>query len=139
MTIADGVHDEILVGVAGQYHGVVEYTQLGEEIQQRSGVETRRYALASLVTAMIAGVATRDIPLTELVWLRYVFHLLLMFVILAPRTGILTQLGTDMVNGFQMYLDEHNGMLGGAKVRFIVEDDKGTIDGDVAMKTPRTT
>ena len=52
---------------------------------------------------------------------------------LAPRTGILTQLGTDMVNGFQMYLDEHNNMLGGAKVRFIVEDDKGTIDGDVAM------
>ncbi|MGA9457657.1 MAG: hypothetical protein WBV43_19560, partial [Pseudolabrys sp.] len=35
---------------------------------------------------------------------------------LAPRTGIITQLGTDMVNGFQMYLDEHNGMLGGAKV-----------------------
>ena len=52
---------------------------------------------------------------------------------LAPRTGILTQLGTDMVNGFQMYLDEKNGVLGGAKVRFIVEDDKGTIDGDVAM------
>ena len=26
---------------------------------------------------------------------------------LAPRTGIFTQLGTDMVNGFQMYLDEH--------------------------------
>ena len=52
---------------------------------------------------------------------------------LAPRTGIITQLGTDMINGFQMYLDEHNGMLGGAKVKFIVEDDKGTIDGDVAM------
>src|SRR5688500_2420553 len=52
---------------------------------------------------------------------------------LAPRTGIITQLGTDMINGFQMYLDEHNGMLGGAKVTFIVEDDKGTIDGDVAM------
>ena len=50
---------------------------------------------------------------------------------LAPRTGIITQLGTDMVNGFQMYLDEHNGMLGGAKVTFIVEDDKGTVDGDV--------
>ena len=28
---------------------------------------------------------------------------------LAPRTGIITQLGTDMVNGFQMYLDEHDG------------------------------
>jgi branched-chain amino acid transport system substrate-binding protein len=52
---------------------------------------------------------------------------------LAPRTGIITQLGTDMINGFQMYLDEHNGMLGGAKVTFIVEDDKGTVDGDVAM------
>ena len=51
---------------------------------------------------------------------------------LAPRTGIITQLGTDMVNGFQMYLDEHNGMLGGAKVTFIVEDDQGKPDVDVA-------
>ena len=51
---------------------------------------------------------------------------------LAPRTGIFTQLGTDMVNGFQMYLDEHNGMLGGAKVTFIVEDDQGKADVDVA-------
>ncbi len=53
--------------------------------------------------------------------------------ILAPRTGIITQLGTDMVNGFQMYLDEHDGKLGGATVKFIVEDDKGTVDGDVSM------
>ena len=30
---------------------------------------------------------------------------------LAPMTGIYTQLGTDMVNGFQMYLNEHNGMI----------------------------
>jgi len=52
---------------------------------------------------------------------------------LAPRTGIITQLGTDMINGFQMYLDEHDGKLGGANVKFIVEDDKGTVDGDVAM------
>ena len=51
---------------------------------------------------------------------------------LAPRTGIFTQLGTDMVNGFHMYLDEHNGMLGGAKVAFIVEDDQGKPDVDVA-------
>ena len=36
-----------------------------------------------------------------------------------------------MVNGFQMYLDEHNGMLGGAKVKFIVEDDQGKPDVDV--------
>src|SRR6185312_8550657 len=50
---------------------------------------------------------------------------------LAPRTGIFTQLGTDMVNGFQMYLDEHNGMLGGVKAQFIVEDDQGKPDVDV--------
>src|ERR1700747_944949 len=50
---------------------------------------------------------------------------------LAPRTGIITQLGTDMVNGFQMYLDEHDGKLGGAKVTFIIEDDQGKPDVDV--------
>ena len=52
---------------------------------------------------------------------------------MAPLTGIITQLGTDMVNGFQMYLDEHDGKLGGANVKFIVEDDQGTVDRDVAM------
>ena len=51
---------------------------------------------------------------------------------LAPRTGIFTQLGTDMVNGFQMYLDEHEGKLGGDTVTFIVEDDQGKPDIDVA-------
>ena len=50
---------------------------------------------------------------------------------LAPRTGIFTQLGTDMVNGFQMYLDEHGGKLGGMEVKFIVEDDQGKPDVDV--------
>ena len=51
---------------------------------------------------------------------------------LAPRTGIFTALGTDMLNGFQMYLDEHNGMLGGANVKLIVEDDQGKPDTAVA-------
>ena len=50
---------------------------------------------------------------------------------LAPRTGIFSQLGIDMHNGFQMYLDEHNGELGGAKVKFIVEDDQGRPDTGV--------
>ena len=36
-----------------------------------------------------------------------------------------------MVDGFQMYLDEHNGMLGGAKVKFIVEDEQGKPDAAV--------
>jgi len=50
---------------------------------------------------------------------------------LAPKTGIFAQIGADMNNGFQMYLDEHNGMLGGAKVTLIVEDDQGKPDLDV--------
>jgi branched-chain amino acid transport system substrate-binding protein len=51
---------------------------------------------------------------------------------LAPRTGIFTAVGTDMLNGFQMYLDEHKGMLGGAKVTLIVEDTQGKPDTAVA-------
>ena len=51
---------------------------------------------------------------------------------LAPRTGIFTAIGTDMVNGFQMYLDEHNGMLGGVIVKLIVEDTQGKPDTAVA-------
>jgi branched-chain amino acid transport system substrate-binding protein len=43
----------------------------------------------------------------------------------APMTGIFAQIGKDMANGFQLYLDEHNGQLGGAKVTFIVEDEEG--------------
>ncbi len=33
-----------------------------------------------------------------------------------------------MVDGFQLYLDEHGGKLGGADVKFIVEDDQGKPD-----------
>jgi branched-chain amino acid transport system substrate-binding protein len=51
---------------------------------------------------------------------------------LAPRTGIFTAIGTDMFNGFKMYLDEHNGMLGGAKAVVIVEDTQGKPDTAVA-------
>jgi branched-chain amino acid transport system substrate-binding protein len=46
----------------------------------------------------------------------------------APTTGIFAQIGKDMVDGFQMYLDEKKGVLGGAKVRFIVEDEQGKPD-----------
>ena len=44
---------------------------------------------------------------------------------LAPTTGIYSQVGKDMVNGFQMYLDEVGGDFAGAKVNFIVEDEEG--------------
>jgi branched-chain amino acid transport system substrate-binding protein len=47
---------------------------------------------------------------------------------IAPITGILSQTGQDMVHGFQMYLNEHNGMLGGAKVDLIIEDSQGKPD-----------
>ena len=42
---------------------------------------------------------------------------------LAPMTGIFAQIGKDMENGFQMYLDEQKGNFAGAKVTFIVEDE----------------
>lgn len=44
---------------------------------------------------------------------------------LAPMTGIFAQVGKDMSNGFQMYLDENGSRFGGADVKFIVEDDQG--------------
>jgi branched-chain amino acid transport system substrate-binding protein len=44
---------------------------------------------------------------------------------LAPMTGIFAQIGKDMENGFQLYLDQNKGQLGGAKVTFIVEDEEG--------------
>jgi branched-chain amino acid transport system substrate-binding protein len=50
---------------------------------------------------------------------------------IAPMTGIFAQVGKDMVNGFQMYLDEHDGKLGGMDVKFIVEDDQAKPDAGV--------
>jgi branched-chain amino acid transport system substrate-binding protein len=47
---------------------------------------------------------------------------------LAPTTGIFAQVGKDMVDGFKLYLDEHNNKLGGADVKFIVEDEQGKPD-----------
>jgi branched-chain amino acid transport system substrate-binding protein len=51
---------------------------------------------------------------------------------IAPLTGIFAQIGKDMVNGFQMYLDDHKGAFGGATVKFIVEDDRTNTDAAVA-------
>src|SRR5262247_2172790 len=46
----------------------------------------------------------------------------------APTTGIFAQVGKDMVDGFQLYLDDVNSDFGGAKVKFIVEDEQGKPD-----------
>jgi branched-chain amino acid transport system substrate-binding protein len=47
---------------------------------------------------------------------------------LAPTTGIFAQIGKEMTDGIQLYLDAHNGELGGAKVKLIVEDTVGKPD-----------
>jgi len=47
---------------------------------------------------------------------------------LAPTTGIFAQVGTDMINGFQMYLDETKSTFAGTPVKFIVEDTQGKPD-----------
>ncbi len=47
---------------------------------------------------------------------------------IAPTTGFLSQTGQDMEHGFELYLDDHGGMLGGAKVNLIVEDTQGKPD-----------
>jgi len=44
---------------------------------------------------------------------------------LAPMTGPFAQVGRDMVNGFEMYLEGVKHNLGGANVKFIVEDTQG--------------
>jgi len=50
---------------------------------------------------------------------------------IAPVTGIFAAVGKDMVDGFQLYLAEHNNKLGGMDVKFIVEDDQGKPDTGV--------
>jgi branched-chain amino acid transport system substrate-binding protein len=48
--------------------------------------------------------------------------------IIAPMTGPFAQVGTDMTNGFKMYLDETNSTFAGAKVNLIIEDSQGKPD-----------
>src|SRR5262249_57696774 len=43
---------------------------------------------------------------------------------LAPMTGPFAQVGKDMVNGFEMYLDSVKKNFGGTTVKFIVEDEQ---------------
>jgi branched-chain amino acid transport system substrate-binding protein len=47
---------------------------------------------------------------------------------LAPTTGLFAAVGKDMVDGFQMYLDEVKNDFAGAQVKFIVEDEQGKPD-----------
>ncbi len=47
---------------------------------------------------------------------------------IAAMTGPFAAVGKDMVDGFQLYLDEHGNKLGGADVKLIVEDDQAKPD-----------
>ncbi|MBM3218159.1 MAG: ABC transporter substrate-binding protein [Candidatus Rokubacteria bacterium] len=44
---------------------------------------------------------------------------------LAPMTGGGAQIGKDMTNGFQMWLDENGGKIAGRQVEVIIEDTQG--------------
>lgn len=62
---------EILVGVAGRYRAVIEYTQLGAEVQERTGVTTG-VAVHNWIGGVLDLVADRCVrdgvpPLTALV------------------------------------------------------------------------
>src|ERR1700755_1864949 len=47
---------------------------------------------------------------------------------IAPMTGGFAQVGKDMADGFQLYVDEVGGDFAGAKVKFILEDDQAKPD-----------
>ena len=51
--------------------------------------------------------------------------------LIAPMTGPFAQVGKDMVDGFNMYLEENKGEFAGAKVKLIVEDDQAKPDTGV--------
>jgi branched-chain amino acid transport system substrate-binding protein len=45
--------------------------------------------------------------------------------LLVPLTGPLSANGKDMVNGLELFLEEHRSRLAGREIRLIVEDDEG--------------
>lgn len=52
--------------------------------------------------------------------------------LLYPITGRLAPTGVMMKHGFELALEEiNNAQLGGAKLKFIIEDDRGTAQGAV--------
>ncbi len=50
---------------------------------------------------------------------------------LAAMTGGFAAVGKDMVDGFQLYLDQHKGGFGGADLKFILEDEQAKPDVSV--------
>ena len=92
-------------------------------IKQGSECHDKQIAKASralLLSAACFAVALDAMPAAAQEELRIGF--------IAPMTGPFAQVGKDMIDGFNMYLDEVNSTFGGAKVKFIVEDSQGKPD-----------
>jgi branched-chain amino acid transport system substrate-binding protein len=45
--------------------------------------------------------------------------------LLVPQTGPLAANGKDMINGLQLFLEEHQARLAGREIKLIIEDDEG--------------
>lgn len=76
-----------------------------------------KFSWLSVAGWLALGMGVSPTPVTAAEELRIGF--------LAPLTGGFAQIGKDMSNGFQLYLDEVGGSFAGAKVTFIVEDEEG--------------
>lgn len=48
--------------------------------------------------------------------------------LLVPQSGVYKSLGDDMKAGFEVYLEEHDNMLGGAEIEVVVADEGETAD-----------
>jgi branched-chain amino acid transport system substrate-binding protein len=72
------------------------------------------FARVTFVAALVTGFAGFPAPRAAADELRIGF--------LMPVTGPLAQIAKDSINGFQMYLNDHDGKFHGATVKFIVED-----------------
>ena len=83
-----------------------------------TGKMERRTGL--LLSAVCFAVAMGAMPATAQEELRIGF--------IAPITGPFAQVGKDMTDGFNMYLEQANGMLGGTKVKVIFEDSQAKPD-----------
>ena len=79
---------------------------------------TGRFARIAIAVSAGAALAAELAPST-----RAADELRIGFI--APMTGLFAQVGKDMLDGFNMYLEEVKGEFAGAKVRVIVEDRPG--------------
>lgn len=52
--------------------------------------------------------------------------------LLVPQSGVYSSLGEDMRNAFQLYVDQHDGQLGGRDIEIIVADEGETADSGQA-------